>query len=96
MDVLHDGGAVRLGKLNVREVPDSLDAVVGEDLGHGNGSNLGDGQNRDVNIVVLQIADKLIHDVYLDIVELRTDKLRLDIKRSGEVEAPLAEAEVVH
>ena len=35
VDVLDDGGAVRLGKLNIGEVPDSLYAVLSERVGYG-------------------------------------------------------------
>ena len=96
MDVLNDGAAVRLGELEIGEVPDSVDTVVGKALGDGNGGLLGNGENGNVNMVRGEVVLKLVHRVDGDAVKGGADYFGLDIEGGGQIEAPFRKAEVIH
>ena len=96
VDILDDDGTVRLGKLDIRKIPDGINSVVREHFRNGDGGVLRNGENGDVDLVFREERGELIHRTDLDTVELRADQCGIDIKSAYQLKSPLAEAEVIH
>lgn len=96
MDVLHNHGAVRFHELNVREVPDGIDSVLRERTGYLNSCHFRNGENSDVNLIGIQIINKIIDGKDLDTADFSADNFRVYIEGALQGESPFIEAEIVH
>ena len=73
MHILDENVAVGCGNFNIGEVPNSLNTVGGKRLGYSRSGCLGNGENSNINRVLLQIALELIHTINRNSINLSGD-----------------------